>query len=167
VRRVVTGIDENGKAVFVSDGEAEQASTGRVLLWGWESTPEVPTDGRKPPYRSFFPPPGGLRTIVVNIPPENAPRAPVMEDEDHVGLYTDAEWDPGNPGMHRSNTVDVGVVLDGSIVVELDGGAQTELHAGDCYVMNGTRHKWRNPNEQPCRILIALWGTEGPAVSGA
>jgi hypothetical protein len=60
MRRVVTGIDSNGKAIFVSDGEPEFLAAARVppgitQLWGWDSRPAVPTDGTKPTYMRTSP----------------------------------------------------------------------------------------------------------------
>jgi hypothetical protein len=166
---VVTGVDPNGKAVFVSDGEPERLGANLIppgigQIWGWESTPDVPTDGAKPAYSGFFPPPGGLRVVAVTILPESAPVDIDPADPEFAGLFTDADWDPESPGMHRSNTIDVGVVLDGSIVLKLDDGAETELHPGDWYVMNGTRHAWRNPHDKPCLLGIFLLGAAGPPV---
>ena len=35
------------------------------------------------------------------------------------------------------------------------------LRAGDCVVMNGTRHAWRNRSQSPCVIAVALIGVGG------
>jgi hypothetical protein len=172
VRRVVTGNDADGRGVFVSDGEperlaAESIPPGIALVWGWDATPDVPTDGVKPQYRRFFPPSGGLRAIVLEIVPDSARVEISPDDDEWVGLFTDAEWDPDNPGMHRTNSIDIGLVLDGSLILELDDGAKTELNPGDWFVQNGTRHAWHNPHEQPCRLAIFLWGAEGPPIASA
>jgi hypothetical protein len=166
----VTGLDASGKAVFVSDGPAEVvgaslAPPGVDLIWGSDERPALPSDGSKPPYRRYFPPATGYRIIVVGIPPDSAGGATDMDlmstlDNEFVGLISDAEWDPDIPGMHRTRTIDIGVVLDGRVVLELDSGESTELGPGDTYVQNGTRHVWRNPFEAPCRIVIVFVGAE-------
>jgi hypothetical protein len=168
---VVTGIDASGKAVFVSDGEPERIGVKRVppgaaLIWGWDATPEVPTDGAKPAYRDYFPPLGGLRAIVIQILPDAVEIPPDLDNE-FVGLWTGADWDPDEPGMHRTNTIDIGLVLDGRVVLELDDGAKTELATGDWYVQNGNRHAWHNPYDTPCEIAIFLLGAPGPPLGSS
>jgi quercetin dioxygenase-like cupin family protein len=69
--------------------------------------------------------------------------------------------------MHTSDTIDVGVILDGDIFLELDDGAETHLHAGDVVVQNGTRHAWHNRTGQPCRMLFAIVGAHSPAAPSA
>jgi len=62
--------------------------------------------------------------------------------------------------MHRTRTIDIGLILEGRVVLELDGGDSTELGPGDHYVQNGTRHAWRNPWETPCKVAILFVGAE-------
>jgi hypothetical protein len=87
---------------------------------------------------------------------------PAAIERELPGFVADAEWDPDQPGMHSTRTVDVGLVLDGSVHLELDSGATTELHAGDWYVQNGARHAWRNRSERACRLAIFLVGAAKP-----
>ena len=47
-------------------------------------------------------------------------------------------------GMHRTATLDYDIVLEGTIGLELDNGAEVTLHPGDIVVQNGTRHRWHN-----------------------
>ena len=53
--------------------------------------------------------------------------------------------DPSDPGMHTTDTIDFEVVLEGTITLELDDGAEVTLRPGDTVVQNGTRHRWKNP----------------------
>ncbi|MGA8051728.1 MAG: cupin domain-containing protein [Burkholderiales bacterium] len=69
-----------------------------------------------------------------------------------------SHMEPGNPGMHTSDSIDFGYVIPGSIWLELDDGTMKELRAGDTYVQNGTRHAWRNRSSGPCSILVVLVG---------
>ena len=61
--------------------------------------------------------------------------------------------------MHTTVSIDIGLVLEGSVVLELDVGAKRQLDPGDWYVQNGTRHAWRNPYDVPCRVAIFMLGT--------
>ena len=67
-----------------------------------------------------------------------------------------------NPGMHTTQTVDIGVVLTGELWLELDDGAEVHLRPGDIVVQNGTRHAWRNKGSQPCTVAYALVGAARP-----
>jgi quercetin dioxygenase-like cupin family protein len=65
-----------------------------------------------------------------------------------------------NPGMHTTATVDFDMVLSGEVWLELDGGAERMLRAGDCVIQNGTRHAWHNRSDAPCVMLVVLLGAE-------
>ena len=64
--------------------------------------------------------------------------------------------EPENFGMHTTDSVDYGVVISGSITLELDDGRKERLEAGDVFVQNGTRHAWRV--DEPCRMAVVLTG---------
>lgn len=170
MRRIVTGVTASGEAVFVSDGPAEVLGAGLAppgveLIWGSDAPPAIPSDGSQPDHRRFFPPMAGFRVVVAVVPPDSAGGASDTElmsklDDEFVGLISDAEWDPDTPGMHRTRTIDIGLILEGRVVLELDGGESTELGAGDWYIQNGTRHVWRNPWETPCKVAIVFIGAD-------
>ena len=66
--------------------------------------------------------------------------------------------------MHRSNSIDYGIVLSGRVTLEVDDGAETELGPGDVVVQRGTIHRWRNPSDtEVCRIVFIL--IEAPAAT--
>lgn len=46
--------------------------------------------------------------------------------------------------MHRTTTIDYGVVLDGVSELVLDSGERKTLKRGDIFVQRGTAHSWRN-----------------------
>ena len=68
--------------------------------------------------------------------------------------------EPDAPGMHTTDTVDFEYVISGRAVLELDDGATMEIGPGDTVVQNGTRHAWRNPFDEPCRMVVFLVGAE-------
>jgi quercetin dioxygenase-like cupin family protein len=67
-------------------------------------------------------------------------------------------FEPDAPGMHTTDSVDLGVVLAGEVVLELDDGVEKLLRAGDTIIQNGTRHRWHNRGTEPCRIIVVLIG---------
>ena len=58
--------------------------------------------------------------------------------------------------MHRTNSLDYAVILSGSIVMELDDGAEVSLRSGDVLVQRGTVHNWINRGTEPCAIAFVL-----------
>jgi len=177
VRRVVTGHNASGKSVFVSD-EVVGPTVAQMIpktefyqLWGGDNTPQFPDDGSMPDWRTYFPPIGGFRFGIFTVPPGVA-GGEVTDVNLEEGL-ADLEaklpgmlryMDPSDPGMHTTDTIDFEVVLEGTIVLELDDGAEVTLHPGDTVVQNGTRHRWRNPGDSPARLALFICGAAHSAV---
>jgi quercetin dioxygenase-like cupin family protein len=57
--------------------------------------------------------------------------------------------------MHRTKTVDYGIVLSGEIYLVVDEG-ETLLKPGDVVVQRGTNHAWSNRSDEPCRMAFVL-----------
>jgi len=49
--------------------------------------------------------------------------------------------------MHRTVSLDYGIVLDGEIELVLDSGETRTLQKGDCAIQRGTMHMWRNKSQ--------------------
>ncbi len=170
VRRVVTGHDERGKAVFASDEEVAPVTLALVpgaewhRLWGADEAPHFPDDGSRPAEPTFFPPLGGFRFLMFNVPPAGtaAPAdldlgAALAEFEEKLpGMASRME--PDHLGMHTTDTIDFEVVLSGEVVLELDDGAEKVLRPGDTVVQNGTRHRWRNRGAEPAVLAAFIVG---------
>jgi quercetin dioxygenase-like cupin family protein len=60
-----------------------------------------------------------------------------------------------HPFMHRTETLDYAVVLEGEIVMLLDD-QDVHLKAGDVVIQRGTNHAWSNRSDKPCRMLYVL-----------
>lgn len=170
MRRVVTGKDPEGKAVFVVDEEVAPVTVGLMpglefrAVWGADVRVELPSDGAQPSAPAYFPPADGFRFAFVTIPPE-AGGATAAVDIDAALAEVEAKlpglvghMEPDHPGMHTTDTVDFDVVLSGELWLELDDGAEVQLKTGDCVVQNGTRHAWHNRSSEPCTLAVALVG---------
>jgi mannose-6-phosphate isomerase-like protein (cupin superfamily) len=170
VRRVVTGHTADGKATVASD-TAVDALTLNLLpgaefyrLWGADQAPTFPDDGSARPVPTYFPPVGGFRFGIFTVGPGavampkdlNIQLALAEIEEKLPGLA--AHLEPGNPGMHTTDTVDFEYVISGEVWLELDNGEEVHLRAGDTVVQNGTRHAWRNKGTEPCRMVYCLVG---------
>ncbi len=57
--------------------------------------------------------------------------------------------------MHRTETIDYGIVLEGELTLVLDRG-ETTVRAGDIVVQQGTNHAWANRSGQRCRVAFVL-----------
>lgn len=170
VRRVVTGHDDQGKAIFVDDQLVEPTTvalskTSYHELWRADAAPSFPGPGANGLKTTFFPSLGGYRFFLLTIPPgENYADLEGIDIE--AGLRDLQEKMPGmletndfdHPGMHTTDTVDMEIVLSGEIVLELDDGAETTLHAGDVNIQNGTRHRWHNRSNEPVVMAVAMVG---------
>src|SRR5215472_12701962 len=173
VRRVVTGHDDAGKAVFSSDEHVDPVTVALIpggefhLLWGGDDPPTFPDDGAPPPQPTYFPPVGGYRFGLFTVPPMSASAtASVPAELDIEAALTEVEqklpglvahMEPDNPGMHTTDTIDFEVVLSGEVILELDDGVEKVLHPGDAVVQNGTRHRWGNRGSE--RAVVALFIT--------
>jgi mannose-6-phosphate isomerase-like protein (cupin superfamily) len=172
VRRVVTGHSPDGKAVFASDEQVEPIVLEKLQrnefhrLWGSDGVSVFPDAGAPPAHPRYFPPVGGFRFAMFTVPPASTivpegmtPAAVASELEAKLpGLAEHME--PDAPGMHTTDTIDFEYVISGRVVLELDDGATAELGPGDTVVQNGTRHAWRNPYDEPCRMVVFLVGAE-------
>ena len=171
IRRVVTGHDADGKAVFVSDEPIEPVTLALLpgsefhQIWGGDEPSSFPDDGSRPAAPQYFPPVGGFRFGFFTIPPDGGAGAPEGIDigaalaefaEKLPGMAEHLE--PADPGMHTTASVDYGIVLSGQATLELDDGVTTVLNPGDCYIQNGTRHRWSNTGDVPAVLAVCLVG---------
>lgn len=172
MRRVVTGHDEKGRAVVVEDGEPpvvftrpEQPGLAFYEVWNTQGAPAAITAKSDPTAdRPVKVPPPKQGTIirVIDFPPEN-PAAPKPDMAlagklfELMGLHptTDPKVFARHPFMHRTESVDYGIVLAGEMTLLLDD-TEVDLKAGDVVVQNGTIHAWRNRSGAVCRMAFIL-----------
>jgi len=165
VRRVVTGHTPQGEAIFVSDEEVQPILIGAggsasTLVWHRDDPARFPDDGSLPATSAIFPPPGGCSCAVMEIAPGGS------EFHEFVNAVL-APWaDPDEPGMHRTATIDYDIVLQGTIGLELDNGAEVTLEPGHVVVQNGTRHRWHNRGAGIARLLSVTVGAHNALEGG-
>ncbi len=170
VRRIVTGHDETGRSLVQEDGPPPRVATlggdtGTTFheVWNTPATP-APIDrasGEPPePGLSLLPPKGGTRIRILDIPPDDGsvaalPREAVRALFEAIGAGHALPDDPPHPLMHRTETVDYGIVLEGELVLILDD-SETIVRAGDIVVQRGTSHAWANRSASNARIAFVL-----------
>lgn len=139
VRRIVTGHDPSGRAVFTGDDllPVEPIPSGDAafsLVW---TTATVPADNNDDSD-------GRQRDAGLTLH-----KGSVIRIVDMLPC--------GQSPFHRSSSIDYGIVLSGAVELELDDGAVTTARAGDVIVQRGTVHLWRNPSPTDvCRIVFVL-----------
>ncbi len=173
IRRVVTGLDREGKSRITSDSASERSFNSlpgfqNVLLWSEDSTPTVGQTFSLPNLTvdSYIPSPGGNRLMVVTLPPDESmantafdPVKYIQEIQEKTPGF-ESVFEPDVPGMHTTPTLDYGVVLAGEVILEVDGGEQVTLRERDVIVQNGVRHAWRNRSGAPVTLLFVLLGAQ-------
>jgi mannose-6-phosphate isomerase-like protein (cupin superfamily) len=172
VRRVITGHDSKGTAVFVNDAEVVPLQPKLLpgfawhWLWGVDEIPHRADDGARPGTMTFYPAVNGVRFGLLTLPPDTMG---VPEDLDLAEARAELasimpglaeHMDPDDPGMHRTATCDFAVVLSGEVCLELDDGATVLLAPGDAVVQNGTRHRWSNPRSKPAVLAFVMCGAQ-------
>ena len=183
IHRVVTGHDADGKAVVASDGPlptvAEIAAIpGTVFheVWSTQGTPAPVDHGADPTLGPLMlpPPKQGTRIRFVDIPPDSAEflahGAARMKDAfaqiGDVQASTVKAHSP-HPLMHRTESVDYGVVIEGELTLVLDD-SEVPLKPGSVVIQRGTNHAWANRSGKPCRMLFVLVdGRYEPGIAAA
>lgn len=137
IRRVVTGHDQNGRAVVSIDEICKNVISRRpahssCVVW---SSGEFPTDNGSDAD-------GGARTVATTDP--------------NGTVFRLVEYGPGvAPRNHRTESIDYAIVMSGEIDMDLDG-TMVHLKAGDVLVQRGTIHNWVNKGKTPCQIAFVL-----------
>ena len=133
MRRVVTGNDAEGNSYVVAD---DRVTIGPEFPNIFKTTGDDPFGpGPEPEPRTLYPTDmariepevGGANFHFVALPPTTADAPPV--------------W-------HRTETVDIDVLLGGELILMLDK-EETTLHPGDVVIQRNTNHAWKNPTNDP------------------
>jgi hypothetical protein len=167
MRRVITGHNAQGKSVILSDAPSPhvlelEAMPGLALinLWVTDRSPASnagPADAAARPV-VLEPPARGTIFRVVDFPPDQGMAGKVDRGKAFAAMGAGHAMDQSaarHPGMHKTDTVDYALVLDGEIWAVMDEG-ETLLKAGDCLIQRGTNHAWSNRTGTPCRVAFIL-----------
>jgi mannose-6-phosphate isomerase-like protein (cupin superfamily) len=145
-RRVVTGHTQDGVSVVLSDGpvpvsrDLPEDGVSFHEIWNTEGAPALITATEPEPTqrRLAVPPPlHGTKIRINTFAPGHL---------DRRGLQSP---------VHRTASIDYGIVLDGEITLVLDE-QEVALRAGDIVVQRGTDHAWANRGDVPARVVFVL-----------
>lgn len=156
VRRIVTGHNTDGKAVIAADealagiGLAEDAGRTDAVFFGVWATHEMPVDLSD---RAMLRQRDSSTTTIVGSGSGSVLR---------IGVLAPGTRSP----MHRTESLDYGICLEGECVMELDSGEAVTVRAGDVVVQRGTNHLWHNRASVPCRFAWILLDADAVEVGG-
>ncbi|MFT4265169.1 MAG: cupin domain-containing protein [Nocardioides sp.] len=146
-RRVVTGHSADGVSVVLSDGPVPVSR-------------ELPDDGVH--FHEIWNTAGAPALITAVEPDEPTQRTLAVPPPERGTKIRINEFAPGflddrglQSPVHRTASIDYGVVLAGEITLVLDDSEVT-LRAGDIVVQRGTDHAWANRGDTPARVLFVL-----------
>lgn len=181
VRRVVTGHDDNGRAIILSDGPAPNAfesdtipGFGATVPWLTAAGPIDHVSDADPATAETvipsFPAAGETILRIADFPPDS-----VYPDDAGSVIFTELDGhDEADAGkehsggkhfwFHRTDSLDYAVVLEGEITLLVDEGEAT-VRAGDVVIQRATSHAWSNRTDTTARMLFVLIGT--PPLSAA
>lgn len=178
-RRIVTGHDADGKAIIISDAPPVRAQLvggpgGPTFFEVW-NTREMPAmikqQSAEPEENGLVlaPPKKGTRIRVIEFPPEGDEirRLTAADAQEKFksmgGEQASKSSGAPHPLMHRTETLDYGIVLDGEMTLIMDRG-ETTIKAGDIVIQCGTNHAWANRSGKICRMAFVL--IDGQFVNG-
>lgn len=145
-RRVVTGLNGEGKSCVISDmalDEIPGCQGHRALIWRTEGFP-VNNDGNDDSAEPF--------------------EAGMFASSSSMFLMRKTE--PGEfLSWHATDTIDYVVVLSGRFELGLEAES-VEVGAGDLVIDRGVIHSWRTLGDEPAVMLAALVRAE-PVGAGA
>jgi quercetin dioxygenase-like cupin family protein len=171
-RRIVTGHDGGGKAVILSDGPASQTlfdAASKIEffeIWNTNASPApIHATESEPTARPIKIPPRKAGTIIRVVDFHPGGLRSGRESEANLaatsfaamGAATSSTWKPGvpHPMMHRTESIDYGIVIEGEIYLILDE-SETLIKPGNVVIQRGTNHAWDNRGSTPCRMIFVL-----------
>ena len=170
VRRVVTALDANGRAVALADGAVALTSLRSPNPAGemWVTSQYPPDyswkEDRAKTKVGLIPPANGTIFRIVDFPPMKADveKMDVNTMMKVVGDHAPAKGVPvRHPMMHRTRSLDYAIIMSGEIDMLLDDG-EVHLKAGDVVVQQATNHAWVNRGKEVCRIAFILMDGQEP-----
>lgn len=133
-RRVVTGLDEQGRSTIIIDGPIPPprgSVSSAAFVWRTTSYPADNSSNRDTaePYEIPLLHAEGSNFAICEFPP-----------------HTDAF-------MHATDTIDYLVIIKGQVTLVLEEG-EAALGPGDFVVDRGVLHGWRNDHDEPCVAAV-------------
>ncbi|ATL69392.1 cupin domain-containing protein [Nocardia terpenica] len=160
-RRVLLGETETGISKF-EIAEVESAD-GSAYIWGYDEVPTLPYYPDEPyKVRTALANPGGLRVFAAHFPPlsrlaEMRESSASREQAKLIAAQpSGVHWyeGVGFQGFHSHDSIDIDVVVSGTIALVASDGTREILTPGDVVVFCGSNHRWEVISEEPCSVVV-------------
>ncbi len=172
VRRVVTGLDADGRSRVLIDGPCPhvmESPTGAITeIWANAESPagyDFKGDRAIFPVKHDPPPHGTICRVLELRPGVSLPELPAEDllqvaRQLYAGLQSDfeptLETVRRHPSFHKTDSLDYLVVLSGRLTMLMDDDREVTLEPGDVVVQQGVLHGWRVEGSDPVRFFAVL-----------
>jgi hypothetical protein len=160
VRRVVAGTDTAGQPVIEQDGDpavmfvmGEESDPDVGLVDVWElggPVGSVEQGGDTPDPWELEPRASGLKILNLEMKPVEDDGSPITKG-----------------GWHATATIDVDIVIDGSVEMYLPDLPPVTLQPGDTLIQRGTNHLWRVVGDRSLRMVTVMLSVGPRPLPGA
>lgn len=168
-RRVVLGVDASGASSVLFDDEAKKVVQWTpgvdsvAVLWSEDASPTLEHNGEDPTLQvtQLFPPAGGVRFARLRFRSDYS-KSDKMGSEQYGDAYERAGLElnvlSSEGGWHHTASIDYGVVISGTMELQMRNGESVTLRPGDTFVQRGGDHKWRPLGEEDVVIAVIIVG---------
>ncbi len=169
LRRIVTDNDETGRSRILIDGEAAKLfavdEAGLAEIWAAPLKPGAlldATDRLSVEDVRLEPGAGAVKVRWFTVAPEDDGRTAAEKEAVAAGAFaalgaahcrTDTTR---HPVMHKTDTLDVIILVKGEIDLLLDDGEPAHLKAGDVVIQRATNHAWVNRGSETALLVAVL-----------
>jgi quercetin dioxygenase-like cupin family protein len=139
-RLITTANTPTGQAVFTSD-----QTIADFYPFGPQASGFARLHSRlSVPVNNASEPPASVANQIPKCPPQGL-------------VFCVSDFPPGGSSpMHRTLTLDYGIVMEGEIVLRLENGEEKTAKRGDVVVQRGVNHQWINRGSEVCRMMCVM-----------
>lgn len=169
LRRIVTGNDRMGRSHVAIDGgpakllAVEEAGLAEIWTAALSSAGLLAGEDRLAREEARLEPDkGAVKIRWFTVPPEDESKTP--EEREAQAAFGFAAAGAGHtrvdttrhPMMHKTDTLDVIVLVRGAVDLLLDDGEARSLKPGDVVIQRATNHAWVNHGKETALLVAVL-----------
>lgn len=153
MKRFITDHDSAGKAIF--NTTVDEFIPSKIITNGDKFALAYATDQYPVDFSSDL---ATYQHFLSNLPGVLVPGGSVLR-------FVDIRPGGSSP-MHRTVSLDYGVVLEGEVELVLDSGETRLMRRGDVSVQRGTNHLWRNTSDKQWARMLYILQEAKPVLIG-
>ncbi|MFK0156683.1 cupin domain-containing protein [Streptomyces sp. NPDC090493] len=160
-RRIVTGLDADGRSTIASDENSRTRAVTPTFtcvdVFKLDSVPSAVTvENALTDEVVLQPEPGALTIRMVTFPPDSEWQGSEGYKEAMAAIGSDSlDSEDEIDGLHETDTIDFITMVSGEIWAVLEG-KETLLKAGDTLIQRGTKHAWSNRTDGPVTFVATM-----------